>query len=229
MSSISTKAIIAQIDFGFTQIEGLMLPDGSYGISITQAQRLLVFSSSPHLALKSLKVLLGKGFEPTKVKTELSNNPANVLTITQFTKLVTELAIIKQNPTAIAFLRASAEETIERRFDLAFNQKVEESERNERLALRMKRLLARHQWTDTLRDRHLALYGVKPNPDQYKNWTVKVNLELFEKKHFNCNRDNMCEDEQRTIELFESMCVRKAKQYPKDNPEQILEKVLAAF
>jgi hypothetical protein len=39
----------------------------------------------------------------------------------------------------------------------------------------------------------------------------------------------MNQEEQRLIEMFESLCVRKAKQYPKDNPDKILEKVLAVF
>jgi hypothetical protein len=210
------KAVIAVVDFGFCQIEGLMMPDGRYGMALTQANRLLVFSDSQHNAIRSLKSLLGKDIETLRVKTELNNNSAYVLTISQFRQLIRELDK-RGNSVASAFIDAALEETIERRFDIAFSNKVEEAERNERLALRMARLMARQQWTNTLRDRYLELYGTKPLPEHYKKWTVLTNLVLFDKKHFCCNRDNMNQDEQRTIELFESMCVRIAKKYPHEN------------
>jgi hypothetical protein len=173
MSSITTKAIIAQIDFGFTQIEGLMLPDGSYGIAVAQANTLLEFSGRNKDATRALKPILGKDFEGRKVKTELNSNAIYVLTIGQFSDLIFELATKHNNSVAIALLKASMQETIERRFDIAFNQRVEESERNERLALRMQRLLTRKTWTDVLQDRHLELYGTKPVPNQFKSMDGK--------------------------------------------------------
>jgi len=224
----SNKAIVAKVDFGFTQVDGLMLPDGTYAIAMAQANKLLVFSSSTQNALKSLKLLLGKDSELIRAKTELANNPAYILTIPQFRTLIRELDK-RGNATATAFIDAVLEEAIERRFDTAFCKTVEEAERNALLAQRMNRLLARKQWTDCIRDRHLELYGTKPTPNQYKQWTIQVNLVLFDKKHFNCNRDNMAFEEQRVIENFEFTCVRKSKQFPLANPEEILERTLANF
>ena len=40
MSNNSTKAVIATIDLGFTKIDGLMLPDGSYAIAVPQLAEL---------------------------------------------------------------------------------------------------------------------------------------------------------------------------------------------
>jgi hypothetical protein len=224
----SAKALVAIVDFGFIKVEGLMMPDGRYTISVSQANKILNFSTHQNHAARNLKALLGNGFEHTKIKTELSNNVSSVITIQQFKKLLIELTK-RGNSIASSFVEAIVEEGIERRFDIAFGNKVEEAERNERLALRMARLLARHQWTDTLMERHLQLFGVKPTPNQYKDWTVRVNRALFEKDHFCCNRDNMNDYEQRTIELFESMCVRQASKYPTENPDYILDKTLAIF
>jgi hypothetical protein len=132
------KAVVAVVDFGFCQVEGLMMPNGSYGIAISQANTILGFSTRQDHAVRSLKALLGKEIELTTVKTELSNNKNSVLTIEQFTELIFELATKRNNEIAIAFLKASMLETIERRFDAAFNKKVEEDERNARLELRAK-------------------------------------------------------------------------------------------
>lgn len=93
----------------------------------------------------------------------------------------------------------------------------------------MKRLMARHAWTDVLRDRHIQCFGVKPNQNQYKAWTVRANQVLFNRRHFNCDRDNMEMEEQRVIESFEYMAARRAKQNPRATPDQLLELALDIF
>lgn len=41
-----SKAEIAIVDFAFAQTEGLMFPDGSYGIGVRQANECLKFTGS---------------------------------------------------------------------------------------------------------------------------------------------------------------------------------------
>jgi hypothetical protein len=223
-----SKAQIATVDFGFVQVEGLMLPNSSYGISATQTNNFLHFAAHQNYVNRSLKRLLGEDFSPIRVATELNSNKVNVLTIDQFKKLIRELD--KQgNPVASAFIDASLDESIERRFDRAFNIKRTEDERNALMELRVKRLLARRKWTDVIQQRNLDLFGVVPTSEQFRDWTVKANLALFNKRHFKCDRDTMTIDEQMIIESFEFLCCRLAKKHPQETPDQILSRVLATF
>lgn len=220
------KAQIATIDLGFTKFDGLMMPDGSYGIAVPQVADLFQFDKNQ--ASRDFKALLGSGFQFAKASTELNPKAVNTLNIKDFALLVVELSA-KGHLLAKALNKAFVEEAIERRYDTAFGKKVEEAEYNARLALRMKRLLARHAWTDVLQERHIQCFGTKPTPNQFRDWTVKVNEALFNKKHFNCNRDNMDQEEQRMIESFEYMAVRRAKQHPNATPNELLSLALDTY
>ena len=202
------------------------MPDGEYAIAVPQVAVLV--QSTQNYASQEFKRLLGKGFNPHKSSVEGIKAQVNIINLQSFTKLLYALAK-EGNPVADALVESLLEESFERRFDTAFNKKVSEAEYNTRLALRYKRILARHAWTDVLQERHLQCFGTKPSPNQFKNWTVKVNEALFSKKHFNCNRDNMEEEEQRMIESFEYMAVRRAKQHPKAMPDELLDLALDTY
>jgi len=221
-----TKAIVAKIDLGFVKFDGLMLPDGSYAIAVPQIAELIGFSNDH--SSRDIKALLGKDFQFAKVVSELHPKAVNTLTIKEFSLLLIELTAAGY-PVARALASVFAEEAIDRRYDTAFGKKVSESERNQILAQRMKRLLARRAWTDVLQDRHIQCYGTKPTAKQFKDWTVRVNEVLFSRKHFNCDRDNMQGEEQRTIEMFENMAIRRAGQNPQANPAALLELALDTF
>jgi hypothetical protein len=223
-----SKAEVATVDFGFIQVEGLMLPSGEYAIGVRQANEFLSFAGSHRNANRALKALLGEGYAGLRVATELNSNKAYILTIDQFKRVVRELDK-RGNPVASAFIDASLEEAIERRFDRAFNVKRSEDERNALMELRVKRLLARRKWTDVIQQRNLELFGMVPTPEQFRDWTVKANLALFNCRHFKCDRDNMTITEQMIIESFEFLCCRWAKKYPQETPDQILDRVLATF
>lgn len=220
------KAQIATIDLGFTQFDGLMLPNGDYAIAVPQMADL--FGKSRTVASRDFKRLLGERFETSKISTDFNQAPVNIISISTFRLLVRELDKTG-NKTASALVDAFFEESIERRFDTAFNKKVSEAEYNERLALRMKRLESRHAWTDVLRDRHVECFDVKPTKEQYKAWTVRANQVLFNRSHFNCNRDTMELEEQRLIEAFEYTAVRKAKKHLSATPDELLELTLQVF
>lgn len=221
-----TKAIVAKIDLGFAKIDGLMLPNGSYAIAVPQIADL--FQIPNKNTSRDFKALLGDSFQFLKTSSELNPKAVNALSVRDFSLLVVELSA-KGHPFAKALNRAFVEESIDRRFDTAFGKKVSEVERNQILALRMKRLLARRGWTDLLQERHIQCYGTKPTPNQFKEWTVRVNQVLFAKKHFKCDRDNMEVEEQRIIEMFENMAVRRAGQNPNSEPDKLLELALDTF
>lgn len=226
MTNNTSKAVVATVDLGFAKIQGLMLPNGSYAVAVPQLAD--VFSFPNKHASRDIKALLGNGFQFPKAKSELHSKEVNILLVPQVSKLVYLLAV-KGNSIANEFMLALVEEGLDRRFSKAFNQRVTEEEYQERIALRMKRLQARKLWTDVLRDRSMLLFGISPTPNNYRDWTVKVNERLFNKRHFQCDRDNMNHLEQEMIELFERMAQRKAKLHPQATPDQLVEMALASF
>ena len=222
----SAKAVVTKIDLGFAQVEGLILPDGSYAIALPQIVKLFQILQSN--AQRDIKRILGEDFRFIQSRSELNPRPVNIVKLEDFKKIIRALDK-KGNEVAPAFMDAILEEGLERRFDHAFNIKVSEQERNARLELRVTRLLARKLWTDTLMNHHLKLTGVKPTPEQYRKWTVIVNKHLFNKPHFNCDRDNMESEEQLIINQFEFMAVRVCQKYPRLDCDSIVQKALETF
>jgi hypothetical protein len=86
-----SKAVVATVKFGSREVEGLMLPDGSFGIAAVQANELLEFSAHHNYVSRSLKTLLGKDFPPITIATELNSNKAVVLTLVQLETLIRKL------------------------------------------------------------------------------------------------------------------------------------------
>ncbi len=165
MSTVMSKAMVAKVDFGFVQIEGLLLPNESYGVSAQQANKFLQFSVNPNNTSKALKSLLSIDLQSIhKAKTETSPKLENVLSLPQFNLLIVRLAC-KGNKTAQAFLEASALETIERRFDTAFGKKVDEEKRNLWLKARVEGKTARRSLTDAVQD-----YLLRHNHDPKGNY-----------------------------------------------------------
>jgi len=217
------KAVTLTVDFGFTQVQGLMLPDGSYAIAVSQIAELI--GASKNTASRNFKRLLGEGFRASKVATDQGNQRINAVPLDVFIDLLYALA--KQgNPTADAMARAFIHETPRRRFDTAAGLRVEESEYNAQLKQRMERVTARLEWTDVIRDRSLALTG-RPAPERvYSGLTRQVNMALFGRPNFHGNRDNMTPREQRIITSFETMVVMFAERFPLDTPTDLITRAL---
>ena len=61
-----------------------------------------------------------------------------------------------------------------------------------------------HAFQDWVRDTHLAVHGVKPDNDYYRQVAVEVNRYLFSRSHFKQNRKVYASDDQlRQIENFQ--------------------------
>jgi hypothetical protein len=140
------KSIIAQIDLGFATIEGLMLPDGTYAVSVPQIAKLFSLGSShaardiKTLVKKSTLVNLSNQEQENQVDFDCSNfisqtqiegqrHKINVIYLEYFPLVIHEL-YKKGNKLAHAFANALFLEGLERRFDEVFKVKKTEEVRN---------------------------------------------------------------------------------------------------
>ena len=85
----TTKAVVTSVKIGHIQIEGLMLPDGTFAIAVPQVARL--FSINQSHASRDLKALLGTGITFAKVQSELHSKAVNILDLTEFELLIAKL------------------------------------------------------------------------------------------------------------------------------------------
>lgn len=190
MSSLTVKAMVAQVNFGFTQIEGLMLPNGGYAISATQVAEKFQFDQNQ--ASRSIKRILGNDFQFDQTTSELNPKKVNVLSIEQFSKLVVELNG-RGDKAAKAFIEAALFESIERRFDAAFGVVVSERERNDLLKARFEGVMTRRTLTDAIKD-----YGIRNDKSEgykkfvYPNVTECLNKALFGKSAKELQSDRKC-------------------------------------
>ncbi|NET61500.1 MAG: hypothetical protein F6K47_36885, partial [Symploca sp. SIO2E6] len=142
----SIRAARASVQIGSQQIDGFMLPDGSYRMS--QAQVAQAVDKPPVNALrflgsKAIKSLLGQGYTdytPEQIEIESEEGKRGQ---SRFNALPLEVATaywvnqcFQGNKQALALVMALATETLERRFDNAFGVSRTETERNERLSQR---------------------------------------------------------------------------------------------
>jgi hypothetical protein len=146
----SIKATRASVQIGALEVDGFMLPDGSYRMS--QAQVAQAVDKPPINALRflesnALKSLLGEGYTdytPIQIEIEPEHGRRGQ---SRFNALPLEVATaywinqcFQGNKQALALVMALATETLERRFDTAFGVTHTEQERNERLQERIRQL-----------------------------------------------------------------------------------------
>ena len=137
----STRATRATVVIGSLTIDGFMLPDGSYRMSLTQAAEcigLTTRNASDFLQSKAFKALMGGGY--TVPISEIEPDETQLRGASRIRALPLEVVrkywlwqVSRGNKQAIALVDALMAETIERRFDRAFNVTRSEQERDERL------------------------------------------------------------------------------------------------
>jgi hypothetical protein len=163
----SIKATRASVQIGALEVDGFMLPDGSYRMSLTQTAECVgkpARSTFDFLRSKALKRLLSEAgctfdFLPEDTVTALS---ADAYTVDQFLVDIgdegsqgqtrirgvpLEIVILywhwesyRGNKQAFFLVTGLATETLERRFDVAFGVTRTEQEWNERLIQRNQQL-----------------------------------------------------------------------------------------
>lgn len=140
----SVKATRAVVEIGSFTVDGFMLPDGSYKMSLTQAAEIVglgVQNASDFLRSKALKSLLGESYTPQIFEIESDDQDRGQSRIRALPLEIVRKYWLWQayrgNKQSLALVDALLAETLERRFDQAFGVIRTEDERNERLSERM--------------------------------------------------------------------------------------------
>jgi len=131
-----------------------MTEDGQYWIAAVQANNVLQFSpnqpANQHTS-RALKSILGKAFQPAKLRTAINPNPVTAIPLVEFERLIVELAI-KGNPQAAILNRALVGLSLTQVFSDAFHVKFEEAHRQEWADGRLAGKVARRSFTDALKE-----------------------------------------------------------------------------
>jgi len=141
------KAKITDIQFGNYTIEGLMLPDGTFAIALTQVSDLLELRKSD--ASRNIKALLGKDLELRKQSTEITNNKIAVLTLEEFTDVI-KSAALKGKASALNLVVMLAGLSLEQLWSDAFGIKFEREERQAWIKQRQNGKVSRRYLTDSI-------------------------------------------------------------------------------
>lgn len=144
----SVKATRAPVQIGSFNVNGFMLPDGSYWMSQTQAAEcvgLTERNAREFLQSKALKSLLGETYTPAI--SDIEPDADQLRGGSRIRALPLEVVsaywlwqAFRGNKQALALCMALLTESLERRFDTAFGVTRSEDERNERLSRQIQTL-----------------------------------------------------------------------------------------
>ena len=168
------KAIVATVYIDTLEFEGLLLPDDSFAISLSQISSLFPISFPQKNASRQVKALLNKEFRFFKIAKEGNNVKLNILSIDDFHQLIIQLAVQKKDPEAIKILSCLARTDLEDVFRSAFGIKFERQEREAFRKLRPVSKNVRKYWTDAIRDYYQKL-GRKAMPHHYMRVSDHLN------------------------------------------------------
>lgn len=178
--SNTSKAKVSQVPFGNTSIEGLMLPDGSFAVGISQLVDLNLIP--PNRSLKQLEALLDKRFQShQKVKSELHPKAVNTISLIEFEEVIVRLAL-KGNEAAIQLTLALVGLSLTQLFSDAFGVRFEGEDRQNYLIERMKSKQQRRTLTDAIQD---YIFRNEPSENYckfiYSNVSDCLNRKVFGK------------------------------------------------
>jgi len=143
------KAVVTKVNLFGTEVEGLMLPDGSFGVAFAQAAEINLVP--PNRSLKQLNALLGTDFQSHQTKSELNPKAVNYLTLNEFELLIRKLDR-KGNKVAQDLTDNLVGLSLVQLFSDAFGVKFEKAERQQWVDLRQQhRDLFRAKFTDWLK------------------------------------------------------------------------------
>ena len=212
------KADIAFVNVGATLIEGLMLPDNSFGVAVPQIADL--FLASRNTASRDLKRLMGEGFETSKVKTVFNQNSTNYVSLPVFEKIVAKLDR-SGNIKAQDFRDLLIGLSLHQLFSDAFNIEFEKEQRNEWLSTRLEGKAVRKTLTEAIRD-YVYIHNCNSEYRRFifASTTDTINVGIFNrrakelKKDWNCEnpRDSMTKEELKEVEHVEQLTVRLMEQ-----------------
>lgn len=138
------KAKRATVLIGDLEVDGFQMPDGSYRMSQTQAAECIgkpEINARRFLGSKGIKALRGEGYTPDTIDVE---SPDQSRGQTRFNALPLDVVSAywlweasKGNQRSLTLCYALMAETLERRFDAAFDVERTETERNALLTQRL--------------------------------------------------------------------------------------------
>jgi len=141
------KAKRATVAIGPLSVDGFQMPDGGYRMSLNSASEavgLLRRNAFEFLRSKAAKRLLGEGFTGSIFEIEVESAPEQKVGQTRISAI--PLSVVSKywiwqsyrgNKQAFALVDALLEESLERRFDVAFGVERSESDREALLAQRL--------------------------------------------------------------------------------------------
>jgi len=203
MVNNNRKAILATVQLGKTELEGLMLPDESYRMGVSQIPKILPNLVTQNNATREVKTALGGNSQLLKVSSELNPKKVNTISLDQVVEIIQWAAFEKGDKEARALAKALMQETLERRFDKAFNKKVSEEEYNNRLELRRENIEARHVLTRAIKwyqDNFGQNLSDNESKFLYIHVSNKINKGLFDKtskkikEHFKFGEHDLIRD-----------------------------------
>lgn len=146
------RAEIAIVKIGHLEFEGLMLPDGTFGIAVPQlAQIFPYFQDFQNQASKMLKRLMGEGFKTTKVKTKFNRNATLMIDLQSFLAVVKVLTK-KSDVVAQELAEQLMGLSLQQLFSDAFCIQFEKEERQQWLKDRQEGKEKRRTLTDSIKD-----------------------------------------------------------------------------
>jgi hypothetical protein len=200
---MNTKAVVTKVNLITKEIEGLMLADGSFAISLQQLRELAFPSTSTSNAKKHIQAICGKQFQLIRQKTELSNNPQWVITLEQLSYVLLKL-VAKGHKEALILADELQQLSLHQLFCDAFNIKFEKEEREEWIKYRQQTRQQYHPyltyWLGRDGTKHSYQYGYKVN--QFKRAT---NLPIHNVNEYNTDELRMLSEAEIRYDLLRSL------------------------
>lgn len=187
------------------------------------------FRSGRFMDKKATKAILGNEFGLVIISDNSNLNRAKQtwLSVPSFLAVMTVES--RNNDRANALLVAGFTTDFLTTLNSHFGQVLDEEEKEYVRQLVFSRIANFKAWTDVIRDRHLALVGVKPTSDYYRICVRHVNEQLFGVSHFKNDRNNMTQLQQETITRFEELLVNMSVKHKTASPKQLIIKALEVY
>ena len=223
MKNQPKKAVVATVRYAGFEFPGLKLANGDYALAVPQIAEIFQFVHSNEQ--RTIKRLLGEGFQFVRTASELNPKKVNILLLKDFGKLVNAIArsqdkaYEKAREIAFAIQDASVTTTMEMAYDIAFNNKQRLEEYQARHEARVQGKLTRRSLTDAIQDYINANADVLSDKYErfiYNNCSDAVNRIVFGRsakklrESWNCKelRDAMTFEELSHVDSVERLAVR---------------------
>lgn len=186
MSNLTQKAIVATVKYYPTDIEGLLMPDGTFAVALIQvADR---FQIPQKNSSRDVKALLSKDSSFLKTTTEISKTPLVILTLEQYGEVRKQLAK-KGNQFAFEELIGLSGLSDVQLFSDAFGIKFDVEDRQAYLKARLEGKIVRRSLTDAIKD-----YCLRNDvSDTYSKFIYTNVSDCLNRKLFGKTAKQLCE------------------------------------